>query len=73
MATLTFNENLDVTSTPLHGDFNISVTDSVADSQSIAAVTGIVVLDTTVTLTLDSEVRHADTVTMVYIAGKNPI
>ena len=71
--TLTFNENLDVTSTPLRDDFNISVTDSVADSQSIAAVTGIVVVDTTVTLTLDYEVRHADTVTVVYIAGKNPI
>ena len=71
--TLTFNENLDVLSTPLHDDFNISVTDSVTDSQSVATVSKIVVSDSNVTLTLRYEVRYADTVTMVYIAGLNPI
>ena len=71
--TLTFNENLDVTSTPLYDDFNISVTDSVTDTQSIATVTDIVVMDATVTLTLGYEVRYADAVTMVYFAGPDPI
>ena len=70
---LTFNENLDVTSTPLHDDFNISVTDSVTGIQSIAAVTGTVVADTNVTFTLGYEVRYADIVTMVYVVGANPI
>ena len=71
--TLTFNEALDSASIPDAGDFAISVTDSVTDTQSAAAATSIVINGTTVTLTLDYEVRFADTVTLVYTIGAKPI
>ena len=71
--TLGFDEQLDLDSTPAHDDFSITVVDSVIGSQSVATVVGLVVSDTKVTLTLGYEVLYADTVTMAYVPGSNPI
>ena len=74
---LSYDEALDEDSTPAAADFTIKVTDKVTDSvtndQHAASVTAVNVAGETVTLTLGYEVRYADTVTLVYAVGTNPI
>lgn len=60
---LTYNEALDATSTPLVGDFAITV-DAVAN-----VVTAVVVSSTTVTLTLTTAIVAAEVVVANYTAG----
>ena len=71
--TLTYNETLNDNPAPAASGFTINVTDSVTGMKPTATVTGVVVSGQTVTLTLDYEVRYADTVTIVYVAGPDPI
>ena len=65
--TLTYNENLDAGSVPAAGDFTVTV------DGSGRTVSMVEVSEATITLTLASAVRAAETVTVSYAAGTNPI
>lgn len=65
--TFSFSEILDAGSTPATGDFVITL------SVGTATVTTVGVAGTTVTLTLASAVAFAETVSVSYTAGGNPI
>ena len=64
---LTYNETLDTNSVPANGDFSIG-TDGYAQTVTAVGVSG-----TDVTLTLSPGVASADTVTVSYTAGADPI
>ena len=64
---LTYDENLDSSSTPAANDFTVTV------AGSAVAVTGVSVSGMTVTLTLASAVSAGDAVSLSYTAGTNPI
>ena len=63
--TLTYNEDLDETSTPAASDFTVTVADSAR------AVSGVAVDGAAVTLTLSSPVGHGEQVTLSYAAPPN--
>ena len=65
--TITYNENLDTGSVPAAGDFTVTV------DGSERTVSMVEVSAATVTLTLASAVFAAETVTVSYAAGANPV
>ncbi len=65
--TITYDENLDTGSVPAAGDFTVTV------AGSERTVSTVEVSEATVTLTLASAVRAAETVTVSYTAGTNPV
>ena len=67
--TVTFNEPLDATSVPAPGDFHVTV----GASRRNVAADGVAIDGATAVLSLASAVTSADTVTMRYTRGKNPL
>ena len=71
---LTYSESLDEDSVPAGGDFTVAVTaDSVTSTAANRTVSSVSIKGAVVTLTLATAVRYADTVTVSYTAGTNPL
>ncbi len=67
---LTYDQPLDTTSTPAAGDFTVTVA---GNTVSLASTNPVVVSGSAVTLTLASAVTAAQTVTVTYTPGTNPV
>ena len=70
---LAYDEALDDASQPATGDFSVSVTDSVTSAVSQPTVTAVTLSASKVALTLSAAVSFADTVTLSYTSGTDPI
>ena len=70
---LRYSEALDEGSRPAGRAFSVEVTDSVTGAVSSRTVDPVSASSRVVTLTLDAPVRHGDTVTVGYTAGREPI
>ena len=70
---LAYDEALDDASQPATGDFSVSVTDSVTSAVSQPTVTAVTLSASKVALTLSAAASFADTVTLSYTPGTDPI